>query len=466
MKHLFIIIYVCIINFTYSQKVYTHPIYHTDYPLVANMVSMPDSTLYYLQGSNRWTGEEIKVTKLDKYGNIIWTSILPIIGDKFHEHIYKAIGDNGVIISYLTYINPLPDFDGIQDEVLIHIDSNGVEQWRKKYESAGSTGDLVSIDNYYYLRLDTQYVSNVDNRLINNTPVVYKLNMDGSIHSKNIFIADSYAIVMPLRSMYLIGNNIYISTTKLYDDLDRFIFTEKGYILKIDTQLNLVNHLDIEFIPALRREIITDLFQLNNIDYAVLGNEFLYSYDFTNNSYSLLDTTFSCAYISNTADNGIIKLSKPINDTVIVSKYDYKFQLQWNKKLVADKYEAIEIEQTIDGGYVIQYLKIAGTDSGIAKISKTDCMLNHEYWSDECNSKLGNSNIILYPNPANNILNIECANIILKIEVINSLGEQVKHIETNPYILNNIDISNLVNGIHFLKISTKDGVFFEKFIKY
>jgi hypothetical protein len=61
--------------------------------------------------------------------------------------------------------------------------------------------------------------------------------------------------------MILGCNNIYISTTKLYDDLDRFIFTEKGYILKIDTQLNLVNHLDIEFIPALRREIITDLFQ-------------------------------------------------------------------------------------------------------------------------------------------------------------------------------------------------------------
>jgi hypothetical protein len=60
------------------------------------------------------------------------------------------------------------------------------------------------------------------------------------------------------------------------------------------------------------------------------------------------------------------------------------------------------------------------------------------------------SEIILYPNPVKNILNVKSKNLINSIEIFNALGKNISTFK-NPE--NQIDISDLSSGIYFVKIN-------------
>ena len=71
------------------------------------------------------------------------------------------------------------------------------------------------------------------------------------------------------------------------------------------------------------------------------------------------------------------------------------------------------------------------------------------------------SNISLYPNPTNDILNIKLSNI-KSIEIIDLNGRIVMSKKSN---LKDIDVSLLESGIYLANIETPNGNFIEKFIK-
>ncbi len=67
----------------------------------------------------------------------------------------------------------------------------------------------------------------------------------------------------------------------------------------------------------------------------------------------------------------------------------------------------------------------------------------------------------IYPNPAGTILNINTDKTILQIEIFNQLGQSVKKTNTK-----NISISELPNGLYFVKVALTDKSFkVEKLIK-
>ncbi|NJM80892.1 MAG: T9SS type A sorting domain-containing protein [Flavobacterium sp.] len=70
--------------------------------------------------------------------------------------------------------------------------------------------------------------------------------------------------------------------------------------------------------------------------------------------------------------------------------------------------------------------------------------------------------IILYPNPAENILTIETVNSIDKITVFDILGNKImpKRVSNSS-----IDVSSLANGIYFLEISSNNRNIVKKIIK-
>lgn len=70
-------------------------------------------------------------------------------------------------------------------------------------------------------------------------------------------------------------------------------------------------------------------------------------------------------------------------------------------------------------------------------------------------SEFEKSGIIIYPNPANDFVTIQgiAADNIKKIRIISMLGQVVKTMETPK---NQIDISNLPNGIYFVKMQLND----------
>ena len=75
---------------------------------------------------------------------------------------------------------------------------------------------------------------------------------------------------------------------------------------------------------------------------------------------------------------------------------------------------------------------------------------------------LNSNKIVVYPNPANNTLNVSSQSMISSIEIINVLGQVVKTqtpIEDNKTMF---DISALTNGIYFIKVKDAEQLFTQK----
>jgi hypothetical protein len=73
-------------------------------------------------------------------------------------------------------------------------------------------------------------------------------------------------------------------------------------------------------------------------------------------------------------------------------------------------------------------------------------------------------NVSLYPNPANNRLNISAANTIQNAEIYNVLGKKVMNVSINK-TNESIDISNLASGVYMIKYTIENTVGTSKFIK-
>ena len=75
-------------------------------------------------------------------------------------------------------------------------------------------------------------------------------------------------------------------------------------------------------------------------------------------------------------------------------------------------------------------------------------------------SEVENSNVVLYPNPVTNILNIE-AQGIQEVNVLDVNGRTVMSLQNT----NRIDMSNLSNGVYFVRVITAEGVSTQKIAK-
>jgi hypothetical protein len=74
-------------------------------------------------------------------------------------------------------------------------------------------------------------------------------------------------------------------------------------------------------------------------------------------------------------------------------------------------------------------------------------------------SEVENANVVLFPNPVTSVLNIE-AQGIQEVNVIDLNGRTVMTEKTNR-----IDMSNLANGVYFVRVITAEGVSTQKIAK-
>jgi hypothetical protein len=65
-------------------------------------------------------------------------------------------------------------------------------------------------------------------------------------------------------------------------------------------------------------------------------------------------------------------------------------------------------------------------------------------------------NISIYPNPVQNALNIESSKSLNSIEIISAQGERVFELDKQTTSSTSIDLSQLENGVYFLKALTED----------
>tara|TARA_B110000971_G_C19602926_1_gene316902 strand:- start:177 stop:410 length:234 start_codon:yes stop_codon:yes gene_type:complete len=75
------------------------------------------------------------------------------------------------------------------------------------------------------------------------------------------------------------------------------------------------------------------------------------------------------------------------------------------------------------------------------------------------------NDILIYPNPTNNILNISSHSKIMYLEIYNSLGQKVyeRTLSSSNHML---DISNFSNDFYIAKVVFENNVSIVNFIKY
>ncbi len=111
----------------------------------------------------------------------------------------------------------------------------------------------------------------------------------------------------------------------------------------------------------------------------------------------------------------------------------------------------------------------AGTYTVTFKAISSNCNLNEEITAEVTVTEaagigdIESININIYPNPANNFVNIKAENTISNIRIYNYLGQQVIQVNKNTNIAK-IDVSSLNSGVYILKIDTKEGSFMKKLI--
>lgn len=105
------------------------------------------------------------------------------------------------------------------------------------------------------------------------------------------------------------------------------------------------------------------------------------------------------------------------------------------------------------------YLGFLSQEAWVYKSSKEIVLTSKE------NDKLNSGNSIIYPNPFKNILFLNPQYSVYKIELINSFGQTIGI--DNLVDKNNLsyNLSNLIEGFHYFKIYTSEGIFVEKVIK-
>jgi len=73
-------------------------------------------------------------------------------------------------------------------------------------------------------------------------------------------------------------------------------------------------------------------------------------------------------------------------------------------------------------------------------------------------NELGNGQIMIYPNPATELVNVKSDYTINRIDVINFVGQPVYSNTAVDSKTTKIDVSNFAVGVYFVKVSTSEGI--------
>lgn len=82
--------------------------------------------------------------------------------------------------------------------------------------------------------------------------------------------------------------------------------------------------------------------------------------------------------------------------------------------------------------------------------------------SSNIENNSNNLSLNLYPNPANEFVNIDIDYLIDNVQIIDALGKEIKYLNIEN---NRINIKNFKSGVYFLKINSEGKNFYQKFIK-
>jgi hypothetical protein len=199
---------------------------------------------------------------------------------------------------------------------------------------------------------------------------------------------------------------------------------------------------------------------------------------FENMAYSCVDTTVYGLIMQ----NGVKALGKINPQTGVVTALPTQLSfdnLVFNSGGAIDPVNRVYYFQTIDNNQT-KFVGLSLTDGSV--VSETNLSSNDEYFTmyriqSDCyeanptrlNStsnlaEIKNVSVNIYPNPAQEVLNLNATSNLTQVEIIDAYGNVVNRFNPNQTQFQ-FPIETLAQGIYYLKISTADSNVTERFVK-
>jgi hypothetical protein len=180
--------------------------------------------------------------------------------------------------------------------------------------------------------------------------------------------------------------------------------------------------------------------------------------------------------------NGVKALGKINPQTGVVTALPTQLSfdnLVFNSGGAIDPVNRVYYFQTIDNNQT-KFVGLSLTDGSV--VSETNLSSNDEYFTmyriqSDCyeanptrlNStsnlaEIKNVSVNIYPNPAQEVLNLNATSNLTQVEIIDAYGNVVNRFNPNQTQFQ-FPIETLAQGIYYLKISTADSNVTERFVK-
>lgn len=148
---------------------------------------------------------------------------------------------------------------------------------------------------------------------------------------------------------------------------------------------------------------------------------------------------------------------------LLLNKLDSTLNIEWQRKYGGDaNYYLHTVLATSDGGFIMcsgrydHNYQNEELDAYILKVDSDGLITNTS--ENEYNKE----GLIIYPNPAKDLISFKTELRVSRVEIYNGLGQQIL---TYSGLVKSLNISQLYRGIYYVKVYTSDGTFFKKLIK-
>jgi 3',5'-cyclic AMP phosphodiesterase CpdA len=172
--------------------------------------------------------------------------------------------------------------------------------------------------------------------------------------------------------------------------------------------------------------------------------------------------------ISDTVDNSIINNRTTFLNICDSFNVDIVLNGHEHQNVVADRKGYVINENCLDSN--TRYIQTAAAfNRSYRIITVNSSVINVSAPLRSCNSmvsvneKNNSFNIMVFPNPATNILTIEGTEKA-KVDIYNSIGQLIKSVYSSDK-KTNIDLLNFTEGIYFVKVISVNGIVTKKFFK-
>lgn len=394
---------------------------------------------YYAGGVKDSTNNYVGVLmKFNEQGDTIWQKIFSEPGYNVMPQMVTKSADGGFLITGFF------ENSSSRPCMLIKTNANGDEYWRQKINKVApnahdgrgiiqdSATKKIAIVGYQYLGTATAY-STHDNLLV--------LDSLGNVLDQNYFTGGVLSDIIQTKDKHLIVTGSYpIPNDDYY-----------SYALKIDINNPATPVWSIfSFGKKSKSNNFTCLKELSNGDIVIGGMQ---------------DTLHAAIYKHNISMRHVF--IRPDGSIKKIRNYNYQYNdTSLNLQIL------LSLEPTSDGGLVSA---IRVNNKGIrpfffVKYDSLGCDTSEYYCKTVSvdQFKIEDSRFKVYPNPANNILNVETPNLPFSkkdIRIIDAMGRNVFETRFDETKVD-IDLKQLPAGLYFIQLNVgREIISTQKFIK-